>query len=112
MTIGSDYSGMTREIAEDLASRGELVKIYLYPTMFNGSNTEEHTRYIPAWADEEKTKFDLMVKKRFDDGRIGAYLCTPTDHPGSVVPTTLKLSAFTRGMPIFVSEIEIWTPEN
>lgn len=103
------YSHVTsRQAAESLASTGELVKIYLYPAMFNGSNKEEDTRYIPAWADAEKSKFDAMVKSRFDDGRIGAYLCSVTDDETSLVPRTVLLRAFTRGVPVFVHEIKIW----
>lgn len=99
-----------RDEAERLASAGELMKIYLYPARFGGSNREEDVAFIPLKAAREKAQFDEMVGSRYDDGRITGYMCTAFEHEASLVPTLIRITAMSRAMPLFVKEIPIWEP--
>lgn len=105
------YGWLTdRDEAERLAEAGELVKIYLYPARFGGSNREDDVTFITPAAARIKEQFDEMVGSRYDDGRITAYLCTAFEHETSLVPTLLRITAMSRAMPLFVKEIDIWSP--
>lgn len=104
-----DYSSITsHERARELVELGNLTKFYLYPARFGGTQEESDSRYLPPEAAAEKAKFDRMVSERYDDGRITGYMCRPIDSGDSLVPTSLKLIALSRGVPMFVSEIHIW----
>lgn len=112
MTRAVDPASVTsRELAEQLVDEGLLVKFYLYPAEFGGSEAETDSRYLPAQAALEKNKFDSMVRQRLADGRLTGYYCQPTDTGESLVPSSLKLIALKSGSRVFVSTIEVWDPE-
>ncbi len=102
----------TRELAERLVDEGRLVKFYLYPAAFGGSEAESDSRYLPAAAALEKNRFDSMVRGRISDGRLTGYYCQPTDVGESLIPSSLKLVALKNGNPVFVTTIDVWTPSN
>lgn len=100
----------SRKLAERLVDEGKLVKFYLYPAEFGGSEAEEDSRYLPAAAALEKNKFDSMVRQRLADGRLTGYYCQPTDIGESLIPASLKLTALKNASPAFVTTINVWDP--
>ncbi|MGV9182648.1 hypothetical protein [Arcanobacterium canis] len=103
-----DFSTMTRQDAERLAAEGALVKIYLYPRRFGGTQEESDTRFLTPEAADIKAKFDDAVGTRFDDGRITGYMVRAYDVGDSPVPHMIKLIATSRGIPIFIQEVLVW----
>lgn len=111
MTNHFDPASVTsRTQAEELLDNGMLVKFYLYPAEFGGSELETDSRFLPMQAALEKNKFDSMARQRLADGRLTGYYCQPTDVGESLIPSSLKLITLKNGSPIFVTTIDVWDP--
>ncbi|MDP9801666.1 hypothetical protein J2S49_001742 [Arcanobacterium wilhelmae] len=104
-----DFANLTRVDAERLALAGELVKFFLYPRRFGGTEEEADSRFLTPEAAAAKAKFDDAVGARFDDGRITGYMVRAYDVGESPVPRMIKLIATSRGVPIFVQEVSVWS---
>src|SRR4051812_3808340 len=105
---GPDFSRVdSQERAEELVSRGELVKLHLVPPDFGGSEDVHNLVYVPPFLVELKQHTDAnMILPLIHDGRVRSYTATPRYEGTSFVPAAIEIRAFDPGE--FQTSLRIW----
>ena len=105
---GPDYSRVdTRQKAEDMVARGELVKMWLLPKLFGGEDVQPNVVYVPPFvADLKQGTDENTIGPLAADGKVSRYSATPRYLGNSFVPCSIEIQA---SEPIdFRSQIRIW----
>ena len=108
--VTPDYSEVTsREKAQALEAKGELVKILLFPEEFGGSDTPENVVYVPKAAADAKDLITETLVRFFKEGLIDNLQVEPTYKGDSFIPSRLvmKTSHSTKEGK-FNPTIEVW----
>jgi hypothetical protein len=105
---GPDYSTVdTREKAQRLVDRGELVKLLLLPEQFGGDGRAENVTYVPPFAAELKIEADKnIILPLASEGKVTRYRAEPEYSGRSMVPIAVKLLAYDPSD--FTYDIAIW----
>ncbi len=105
---GPDYSAVdTREKAQHLVDRGELVKLLLLPEQFGGDGRAENVAYVPPFAAELKIDTDTnIILPLALEGKVTRYAAKPEYSGRSIVPIAVKLLAYDPAD--FTYNIAIW----
>lgn len=108
--VKPDYSNVTsRDKAQALAAKGELVKILLFPAEFGGSDTPENVVYVPKAAADAKDLITGTLVRFFKEGLIDNLQVEPTYKGDSIVPSSLVMKAsYSTKEGKFNPTIEVW----
>ncbi len=106
----SDYSHVdSRDKAEELAKKGELFKILLFPAEFGGQDVPPITVYVPAGIPEIKDQITQTLIRYVQDGLIDNMAVNPEYKGNSFVPSKIVMETSHSGKPgQFNPTIEIW----
>lgn len=97
----------SRQKAEELCRRGELVRLLLLPPEFGGEDVPPNVVYVPAFAAEIKARIDRNnVMSLADQGQVRRYSAEPQYAGESFVPTEIRIVAHDPGR--FEASIAIW----
>jgi hypothetical protein len=105
-----DFSLVTSfEKAEELAARGELEKIYLFPLEFGGQDVRPNVAFVPVEARRAKAEADHRVIALIQEGRVSQYSASPEYKGDSFVPAKIVIEASDEtGTSVFNSTIAVW----
>ena len=92
---GPDYSQVnTREKAQQLVEKGELVPVLLLPQMFGGDRRPENIVFVPQFVAKLKHDVDeSTVKPMLMDRRVKRYEAKPIYSGTSLIPIALTIRA-------------------
>lgn len=92
-TSGPDFSGVdSREKAEELCTRGELVKLLLTPVEFGGQDVPSNVVYVPLVVAQLKQSTDAsIVPTIMEQRKTKRYAAEPQYDGASVVPCAIKI---------------------
>lgn len=107
---GPDYSNITsREIAETMANRGELVRMLLVSSDFGGEFRQENMIYVPPFVAEIKQDTDdNVIRPMVVAGKSISYRVEPEYVGNSFVPVAITILASEPEAGQFHSHIKIW----
>ena len=105
-----DYSKVTsREKAQALEAKGELVKILLFPEEFGGPDTPENVVYVPKVAADIKDLITGTLVRFFKEGLIDNLQVEPKYKGNSFVPSRLVMkTSHSNREGKFNPTIEVW----
>ena len=108
MAHGPDFSHVdSLAKAEQLASRGELEKVYLLPLSFGGLDVPENFVYVPAGTGDLKRGVDEnVIRPLVADGTVTRYVAEPRYQGNSFVPVAITVEASEPGS--FTTTINLW----
>lgn len=96
----------SRGKAEKLLKKGVLGKLYLFPLQFGGDDAPQNIVYVPQVTIELKARYDEMVFKLLNEGRVNHYSASPTYKGKSLIPSAIKIVA--SGESELKEVIHIW----
>jgi hypothetical protein len=107
---GRDYSHVTsREAAEQLATKGELFKILLFPEEFGGQDVPVNVAYVPAGVPEVKDQLTDTLIRFYQEGLIDKLTITPEYKGNSFVPSRIVVRATHSSKDgVFEPTIDVW----
>jgi hypothetical protein len=107
-TNGPDFSAVdSREQAQRLVERGELVPLMLLSERFGGNPTAENIVFVPPFAAEMKAETDeTIVMPLVADGKVTRYRAEPEYSGRSFVPIAIKIVA--SDPADFTCDLAIW----
>lgn len=95
--------------AAELASKGELFKILLFPAEFGGADAPPNTVYVPAGVPEIKDQITATLIRLVEDGLIDNLAVNPEYKGDSFVPSKIVMMTSHSGKAgEFNPTIEIW----
>jgi hypothetical protein len=111
MTGGPDYSHVdSREKAEELVARGELVRMLLLPAEFGGDDDPGNVVYVPPFVVDLKRRHDMnIVLPLIEAEKVTRYQAAPHYEGASHVPSSIEIRASEPG-DVQVT-YEIWGEE-
>jgi len=106
--IGPDFSQIdSLAKAQAMCQRGELEKMYLMPLAFGGDDHPHNVLYVPIGLADVKDGIDLnVIGPLAEQGTITKYKAEPEYQGKSVIPISVKITAYDPGE--FVTTINIW----
>jgi hypothetical protein len=107
MQTKPDYSHIdSKEKAEQLYARKELVKLHLLPLDWGGEDAALNTIYVPEFAFEQKCTIDAMIEELLEAGYNLSYTASPEYKGNSFIASKLLIKV--RGDRELDASIEIW----
>lgn len=104
-----DFSRVTSQaIARDMAARGELVPVLLFPAELGGADTPENTVYIPPAVVSSRDMITETLIRFSGDGLITKLTVKPEYRGDSVVPARIVYDATGKGKGGFGGVVEVW----
>lgn len=105
-----DYSQVTsRDAAEELARKGALFKILLFPAEFGGEEVAANVVYVPAGIPEIKDQLTGTLIRFYEEGSIDKLTVKPEYKGKSIVPSRILMRAsHSTKEGKFEPIIEIW----
>lgn len=102
-----DFSQVTsNEKAEALCEKNLLVPLYCMPLRFGGEDNSNNILYVPPEVVVYKDRYDAVVEKLLQEGKVSRYHCVPAYKGKSFVPCSLTIVA--SGNTRFTQTIQIW----
>ncbi len=109
--VTRDYSHVaSREAAEAMVTKGELIAILLFPAEFGGETVPENMVFVPPGIPELKDQNTETLIRFFKEGLIDNITVTPEYRDDSLVPARIVIKAThsTKKSGAFEPTIEIW----
>lgn len=102
-----DYSNIdSKEKAQELFAKGQLVKLYLMPLEFGGPDSPINTLLVPEFANNQKNNFDSKVYDMLEKGLKLGYSANPEYKGSSFIPGKLIINV--KGDKTITEVINIW----
>ena len=102
-----DYSTIdSKEKAQELFAKGQLVKLYLMPLEFGGPDSSINTLLVPEFANNQKKNFDSKVYDMLKSGLQLNYSANPEYKGSSFIPGKLIINV--KGDKTITEVINIW----
>lgn len=87
-----DYSQVTSlKLAQELAKKGELEKILLFPEAFGGEDIPQNVLYVPLGIAEIKAQLTETTMNYVEKGIINKLEVLPTYKGDSFIPATVEM---------------------
>lgn len=103
------YSIDSIEKAIELADKGSLESIYLFPIQFGGEEEMYNVAFVPEGISEIKDEVDGFVENLLVEGLAASYECNIDRKGNSVIPSKLTIVVKnTQDEIIFNNDINIW----
>jgi hypothetical protein len=105
---GPDFSHVdSLEKAEQLAARGELARLHLFPVEFGGVDDPRNLVYVPPFVVDLKHGIDTnIVRPLIEQGQVRSYEATPQYEGASFVPSAIEIRA--SDPENFQTSLKIW----
>jgi hypothetical protein len=105
---GPDFSHVdSLEKAEQLATRGELARLHLFPLEFGGADDARNLVYVPPFVVDLKHGIDTnIVRPLIEEGQVSSYEATPQYEGASFVPCAIEIRA--SDPQDFQTSLKIW----
>ena len=106
---GGDFSDVdSMDKIKELVKQGVLGPLYLMPLRFNGAESEENRIFAPTFVIELKDRYDDMVEKLVEKGKVDGYSCDLEYKGNSKIPSKLYIKAKKDEKTVFSQTINIW----
>lgn len=102
-----DFSTIdSNEKANELFTKGQLVKLHLMPLDFGGQDSPMNTLFVPKFANDKKNAFDSKVGDMIESGLKLGYSANPEYKGSSFIPSKLIINL--KGDKTITEIIDIW----
>lgn len=97
------------EKVQEVAERGELYPILLFPEVFGGEAIEVNTVYVPSGIPETQNQIIGTIVRFVEEGLVDSMRVIPEYKGESYVPCSITIHTSKAGNPgAFNPTIEIW----
>jgi len=104
-----DFSQVTsKAIAKEMAARGRLVRVALFPTELGGPDVPENEIYLPPAVISSRAMIIGTLDRFAGDGLITDLKVTPDYKGASLVPSRIFFRATGKKKGGFTAELEVW----
>jgi hypothetical protein len=110
LAMKPDFTAVrSREAAEALVAKGELVRILAFPAEFGGEDRPENRLYVTPAAATARAALVGSITRMIRDGSLDQLKVEPEYRGDSFVPASIRMKAWHSKKPgSFEPVVEVW----